>query len=198
MREITQKIYSYEELSEKAKERAKDDYSDTFREYQNNDFYEHFTEELKYQGFENLKPRYSLGYSQGDGCSVTGKIYLNEVLENKDIMENFSKDEIRRLKYIYDCLYYSIEITSNSSYYCHEYTMDFDAYVECNSYTHSKVELLREVFEKLENVIEDYFIALCNRMEEVGYKMIYDEEYLEEDIAQADFEFYEDGTRYYN
>ena len=197
MREITQKIYNYEELSEKAKERVKNEYREFFQECSNDLFYEYFVEELRENGFESLKPRYSLGYSQGDGCSVTGKIYLNEVLENKDIMENFSKDEIRRLKYIYDCLYYSIEITSNSSYYCHEYTMDFNAYVECNSYTHSKVELLREVFEKLENVVEDYFIALCNRMEEAGYEMIYDEEGLEEELMESDYEYYKDGTRYW-
>ena len=196
MREITQKIYTYDELSYKAKEKAKDDYRDTFREYQNNDFYEHFTEELKYQGFENLKPRYSLGYCQGDGCSVTGRIYIEEILNNEEILENFDKDEIRRLKYIDNSVEHKITIEIGSYHYCHANTMNFNALVWVNNYTHRRGELLEEVFEKLENVLEDYFKSLCYKMEEVGYKMIYDEEYLEEDIAQADFEFYEDGTRY--
>ena len=197
MREVKEKIYSYEELSEKAKERAKDDYRDTFREYQDYSFYEYFAEELRENGFESLEPRYSLCYCQGDGCSVTGKIYLNEVLENKDIMENFSKDEIRRLEYI-DCeVENEIKIENNSNYYYHANTMSFYANVYVNTYTHGKNwELMIDVFDKLEGVLEDYFIALCNRMEEVGYERIYDEEGLEEELMESDYEYYKDGTRY--
>ena len=39
MREITQKIYKYEELSEKAKERAKNEYREFFQECRNDFFY---------------------------------------------------------------------------------------------------------------------------------------------------------------
>lgn len=198
MREITQKIYSYEELSEKAKERVKNEYRVNFQECRNDLFYEYFAEELRENGFESLEPRYSLSYCQGDGCSVIGKIYLNEVLENKDIMENFSKDEIRRLEYI-DCeVENEIKIEHNSNYYYHANTMSFYANVYVNTYTHGKNwELMEEVFDKLEGVLEDYFIALCNRMEEVGYEMIYAEEGLEEELKESDYEYYKDGTRYW-
>lgn len=196
MREITQKIYSYEELSEKAKERVKNEYREFFQECNNDLFYEYFVEELRENGFESLEPRYSLSYCQGDGCSVTGKIYLNEVLENKDIMENFSKDEIRRLKYIYNEVEYRIRVDIGN-YYSNADNMNFEAIVWVNGYTHTKGELMEEVFDKLEGVLEDYFIALCNRMEEVGYETIYDEKGLEEELMESDYEYYKDGTRYW-
>ena len=197
MREVKEKIYSYEELSEKAKERAKDDYKVDFLECRNDLFYEYFMEELRENGFESLKPQYSLSYCQGDGCSVAGEIYLEEILNNEEIMENFDKDEIRRLEYI-DCeVENEIKIEHNSNYYYHANAMSFYANVYVNTYTHGKNwELMVDVFDKLEGVLEDYFTTLCNRMEEVGYEMIYDEEGLEEELMELDYEYYKDGSIY--
>ena len=92
MREITQKIYKYEELSEKAKEKAKNEYREFFQECRSDFFYRDFVEELRENGFKSLEPQYSLSHCQGDGCSVVGKIYLEEILNNEEIMENFDKD----------------------------------------------------------------------------------------------------------
>ena len=198
MREITQKIYTYDELTEKAKEKVKNEYREFFQECRNDFFYRDFVEELRQNGFKSLEPQYSLGYHQGDGCSVIGKIYLNEVLENKDIMENFSKDEIRRLKYIDSEVRNEIKIENNSNHYYHANTMSFYANVYVNTYTHGKnYDLMVDVFDKLEGVLEDYFMALCNRMEVVGYEVIYDEEGIEEELMESDYEYYKDGTRYW-
>ena len=197
MREITQKIYKYEELSEKAKERAKNEYREFFQECRSDFFYRDFVEELRENGFKSLEPQYSLSHCQGDGCSVVGKIYLEEILNNEEIMENFDKDEIRRLEYI-DCeVENEIKIEHNSNYYYHANTMSFYANVYVNTYTHGRDwELMIDVFDKLEGVLEDYFIGLCNRMEDVGYEVIYDEEGLEEELMELDYEYYENGTSY--
>lgn len=197
MREITQKIYKYEELSEKAKEKAKNEYREFFQECRNDLFYRDFVEELRENGFKSLEPQYSLSHCQGDGCSVVGEIYLEEILNNEEIMENFNKDEIRRLEYI-DCkVENEIKIEHNSNFYYHANTMSFYANVYVNTYTHGRDwELMIDVFDKLEGVLEDYFIGLCNRMEVVGYEVIYDEEGLEEELMELDYEYYENGTSY--
>lgn len=197
MREITQKIYKYEELSKKAKEKAKNEYREFFQECMNDLFYRDFVEELRENGFKSLEPQYSLSHCQGDGCSVVGEIYLEEILNNEEIMENFDKDEIRRLEYI-DCkVENEIKIEHNSNYYYHANTMSFYANVYVNTYTHGRDwELMIDVFDKLEGVLEDYFVTLCNRMEVVGYEVIYDEEGLEEELMELDYEYYENGTSY--
>ena len=197
MREITQKIYKYEELSEKAKEKAKNEYREFFQECRNDFFYRDFVEDLRENGFKSLEPQYSLSHCQGDGCSVVGEIYLEEILNNEEIMENFDKDEIRRLEYI-DCkVENEIKIEHNSNYYYHANTMSFYANVYVNTYTHGRDwELMIDVFDKLEGVLEDYFATLCNRMEVVGYEVIYDEEGLEEELMELDYEYYENGTSY--
>ena len=110
MREIKQKIYTYKELNEKAKKRAIEDYREQYQEMANDDFYEYFKCKLQDEGFKDLLPYYSLSYCQGDGCSVNGAIYLDEILNNKNIIKEFNNDEIRRLNYIYNCFEYKIRI----------------------------------------------------------------------------------------
>ena len=136
MREVIEKIYKYEELSEEAKERVKEDYREDFQNTRNDFFYRDFVEELRENGFKSLEPRYSLGYHQGDGCSVVGKIYLEEILNNEEIMGNFDKDEIRRLKYIDYEVENEIKIENNSNHYYHVNTMSFYANVYVITYTH--------------------------------------------------------------
>lgn len=198
MREVKQNIYLFNELDEEIQNKIMENEMEFWMEGRCEEFYRDFILELNDVGFSELEPLYSLGYCQGDGCCVEGKIYLNEVLENKDIMENFSKDEIRRLKYI-DCeVENEIKIEHNSNYYYHANTMSFYANVYVNTYTHGKNwELMIDVFDKLEGVLADYFMALCNRMEEVGYEMIYDRDGLREWLEESDDEYYEDGRQYW-
>ena len=66
MRTITKefKIYKYEELSEKAKEKVRQDYINNLDA---NDFTYMIIEDLNSIGLKNLRPYYSLSYCQGDG-----------------------------------------------------------------------------------------------------------------------------------
>lgn len=66
MRTITKefKIYKYEELSEKAKEKVRQDYIENLDAA---DFTDNVIEDLKSIGLTQLRPYYSLSYCQGDG-----------------------------------------------------------------------------------------------------------------------------------
>ena len=79
MREITKtyKIYKYEELSDKAKEKARDDYNDDdnleflLPDLMNNEL-DYFLEENKIEVLNNKHVHYSLNYCQSDGCCFVG------------------------------------------------------------------------------------------------------------------------------
>ena len=79
MREVTKtyKVYKYEELSDKAKERAlenhndNDDLSFILPETLKNDL-NYFLEENKIEELNNKHVHYSLNYCQGDGCCFVG------------------------------------------------------------------------------------------------------------------------------
>lgn len=197
MREIKQKIYKFEELNWKAKDNVREYFAEEYRDSNTQIFYEDFILELEKEGFKLLIPRYSLTYSQGDGCSVEGCIYLEEILENEKIMSNFNKDEKRRLQHICNYIEYEIEIKNGSGYYVHENTMNFEAIVWVNNYTYRDGELLENVFNKLESVLEDYFKELCSNMKDYGYEIIYgNDEVLDEYIIELEKEYFEDGTIY--
>ena len=195
MREITEKIYTFNELSEDAKLVAMDDYRECWMDDRGYAFREMFLDELDYRGFSELEPYYSLCYCQGDGCCVEGKISIKEVLEkNKEIREQFSESEIRRLKYIEESMWYSLEIRHSGNYYNIHY-MHIHSDVENYDWIRDG-ELLEEVMEKLGSVIEEYLGVLCKEMEEDGYSMIYDDEGLKDYLSESGFEYYENGTSY--
>jgi len=71
-------LYEYEELSEKAKKKALEDYNanDDYPFLQD-DLREYIHEELESKGFKEesiITPLYSLGYCQGDGLMFEGSI----------------------------------------------------------------------------------------------------------------------------
>lgn len=188
------KTYTYEELNPKAKEKAIENYREEFQNYRNEDFFEIFNQDLIHLGFENLEPKYSFSYSQGDGCSVYGKIFIDEILNNNEIIENFTKSELRRIKYICNSLEYKI-ILNNNNYYHHN-SIDIDGYVDSNYYTHRDIYLIENVFEKLLDILEKYLIDFCINMEDFGYSFIYDDYAIADEIINNELEFYEDGSLY--
>lgn len=82
MRTVTEtyNVYTYAELSEEAKEKANQWYLDD--SLRNEIFSEIYTEDLKslFPG-SDLKMQYSLGYCQGDGLNIYGKLDLMDVFK---------------------------------------------------------------------------------------------------------------------
>lgn len=85
------KVFSFSELSEKAKDKVRQWYlNDDLRT-------DIFTEDCLYRLGElfpnsDLKVEYSLGYCQGDGLNIYGDLRLDDVMEY--IKDNFTEDRV--------------------------------------------------------------------------------------------------------
>ena len=71
------KIYEYAELSQKAKERVRNNYIENLDA---DIFTEQIMEDLREKGLENLRPLYSLSCCQGDGLCLYGSIEFKEII----------------------------------------------------------------------------------------------------------------------
>jgi hypothetical protein len=85
MKEITIKLYSFEELSEEAQEKARQDWNEhNDMPFLTDDLREYIHEELKERGYKvlgvstsanpSIRPLYSLSYCQGDGLMFEGTV----------------------------------------------------------------------------------------------------------------------------
>jgi hypothetical protein len=137
-------LYSYEELSEKAIEKA------LKQHIENNDFCflkDDLTEQLKEKLKENnikvihedLTLRYSLSYCQGDGLSFIGTFEYKE-------------------------LTLKLKMGHLSNYYSHSNTIDISAY---NSISGDDVDN-GETFEEFKII----FFKICSELEKAGYEII--------------------------
>ncbi len=70
------KVYKYQELGEKAKEKVRQEYIEHIDPY---DFTYNVMQDLKNIGLQNLRPYYSLSYCQGDGLCLVGHIDFDEI-----------------------------------------------------------------------------------------------------------------------
>jgi hypothetical protein len=82
-------VYHYEDLDEKAKERALDWYAETTNENWDSNDSEHIEEMFRYRldelGLPSKKIEWSLGYSQGDGVAFYGPISMREYLSKNPL-----------------------------------------------------------------------------------------------------------------
>ena len=189
-------VYDYSELSEEAKEKVKEWYID---DDCRSDI---FTEDIEYFLSENfseseLKVQYSLGYCQGDGLNIYGKLYLCDMLD-KITFEGYTEKEKRFIVWLFTKWnkYFSVKIPANNHYcYCIADQLDIRYDLEYDlEYDHIR-DINYEAIRKFEIDIIDYFEKLCSDYEEAVYKYFYDPD--EEEIADTceanEWKFTEDG-----
>ena len=178
MREITEKIYKYEELSEEAKEKARHE------RYDYDYFY--YGEDLinSLGAFERVFPIEIESWEYGMcGCYVSYKI----LLDGCDDYEFYEEEELKKylLEY-YDT--YCEDISENCcslTGVCSDYALLETLYefikepYDCNF-----KELLEECIANFEKVVEE------------KYEYWLSEEIFIETCECNDIEFYEDGSRY--
>lgn len=191
MRTITiiKNIYTFNELSEKAKEKVRQDYlSDEFRA-------EIFSENCMYKINElfpnsDLKIQFSLCGCQGDGFNIYGEISLTDLLEN--LKDKFSSEELKTLEqnFMESGIDSYTMIENHYYYYCMAAWHVFTEGVERELGYHLPV------FDKFDKAARLYINKLCRDFEDTGYDFFYhvsDEEI--EDWADANgYEFTEDGV----
>lgn len=202
MREI--KLFNFSELSKEAQAKAIEDWRNNGNAFDNcsaDILTDKFREELKSYGFDDdVRVEWSLSYCQGDGVAFYGSIDLEKVLPNH--VDDFTKDELRRLYWLNKEFGVRIETVRNSyGYrYSHANTMDIDLYCDYRT-DYRQTEQYDEVLQKLEEVVLNDIHSLSHMLEGVGYAFI---ERMESDEVIREFfeynddcyEFTEDGTLY--
>lgn len=200
---ITKNVYTYDELSESAKQKVKDWYLPM----RNDDFSYYVNHNVKYLFDDaDVNVQYSLGYCQGDGLNIYGKVYAEDIFnalaksdkytileKYADVMTDAEQDTI---------LYYAglcndIELPYNRHYcYC---LADYINFADdwCDSLEWEDYENIDVVtIHKFENLVQDIFNTLCSDYENGGYEYLYEinDEEMQETCEANEWEFYEDGT----
>ena len=167
-------VYKYNELSDKAKEKVKEWYLEGRNEYI---FTEICEEDLHNLFGENeLKVQYSLGYCQGDGFNIYGKVSAKAILncleehfggtqleEFENVLTEKEKKTI--LHYAEECG--DIKLPSNNRYcYCIAGHTDIadDWEYQLENYSGYK-NINKEALEKFESMVHGIFDKLCKDYE---------------------------------
>ena len=206
----TYNVYSYNELSDKAKEKVKQDYLDD--PVRNDIFYENCMTTI-YNLFpqSDLKVQYSLSSCQGDGFNTYGTLdvfnlinlmrnrenifipFLNKIENDIDI---FTSEELDILSQYYNYSCSSIKIPQNLRY-CYsmsDYINFSDDWIE--ELENAKIEYNDELIIKFENFVRKFFSELNSLFEEAGYNFLYNasEKEIEDWCKANEYMFLEDGT----
>lgn len=191
---VAYEVYKYNELTDEAKKKVKQWYLDGQPA-------EFFTEDCRQDlvnlfGENDLEVQYSLGYCQGDGFNIYGKINAENII---DCLENHNggtqlkefedvltdKEKERILSYAKECG--AIELPYNS-HYCYSLA----DYIEVAD----SWDIRTKSVLKFEQMVRDIFKTLCDSYEEQGYNFFY--EISDEDLNEAceanEYEFLADGT----
>lgn len=200
MRQVTRvyNIYKYDELSDEAKEKVKQEYLDAQEpQFFSEEVIETLADEY---GITTLEAMYSLGYCQGDGLCLHGHIDFDD-LKNKAEMKKvafkgFNISDWKALKEIEDND--TSEITfKHHGHYCYSNSVDID--IEISYYNTDKMYQMKErTVNKLLTNIKNWYFEQCSRFEQWGYDYFYEisEEDLKETCDCNNWEFYEDGRMF--
>lgn len=193
---IKKEIYSFPELSEKAKERAIQDFLATG--IRDEDFYEGLKDCAREILGDEVSVQMSLSSCQGDGINVYGDVDIEKILsENKDF---FNEKERKALAWYNEQGYLVVSLPYNRRYcYCMADRVDSGADIADDiSCRYSLRSVNVSAIEKLRNLIVNKAKKFCKESEREGYNYIYEisEEEFSEMAEDSGWEFLEDGTLY--
>lgn len=201
------KVYNFSELSEDAKEKAKQWYLDD--DFRPQEFENIYTEDLHYL-FNNsdLKMQFSLSYCQGDGLNIYGKLDLMDVFaairdtdhsgeQFKQYKDLFSEHEQKTIEAYMEVCGREIELPYNRHYcYCVDDRVDFaNEWIEILEYCRYK-NIQIDTIRKMEKLVGMMFENLSATYEKYGYDYFYnaDDEVVNEACEANGWRFLEDGT----
>lgn len=207
----TKEVYTYDELSDSAKQTVKDWYL-VERSYFG-DFDEMVIEDLRSIFGDNmLDVQYSLSYSQGDGLNIYGKINAEKILDfmgsdvagelskkYSDVLSDDDKNKIRKWCNEYGDIHYDsvgiITVPKNPSQYsyCVSDMIEFAGDWATELYYYGVEDT--DILFKFEQACRDLFQELCNMYAEWGYEYFYniDDDTMSDICSVNEWEFYEDG-----
>ena len=202
MRTITiqHNVYKFNELSDKAKENAKEQIRSIY--HSADILTKMITEDLEYL-FPNsdLDVQWSLASCQGDGVNIYGEVTAEDIIYCVDtnmadgLLKKYegyiserNKNDI--LEYAEICS--KINLPYNDRYcYCLSDRSDVGMIWE-EELEAAEVENINSMaLFKLSKLVTDMFADICNYWKEEGYKWLY--EISDSECEDYDLEFYEDG-----
>jgi hypothetical protein len=190
MKTIEIKLYSFEELSKEAQEKALNKWNENGDSVYMDFFYENCVEEAKEHGFVNPVINYSLSYSQGDGLSFKADGYNNlEAL----FIETLGQGKEKTAKLLADNC--RLICQGNTGRYAYSSSSDIDLYFDANTNTNNK-NINSAVNEALKS-LTDIYLALCKKLEKQGYDEIeyqQSEESFKETCQANDYTFEVNGN----
>jgi len=195
MRTVELKVYKYDELSDKDKEKVRNKYRETALDYDWWDFvFEDAKAIGKILGIEVEDIAFDL-YNQGSGACFEGNYAYSAGWRDK-LKAYAPKDEsLEKLGLALQVAQkehaYKLEATIKKNWfqYSHENTVDIEVYNRDNSEVVSGT--------MIPDVLKDYMRWIRDRLyEEYDYRM--SDECIEEDMRANDYEFIEDGLRMWN
>lgn len=192
---VTTTLYTFDELSDNAKARVREQYLNSQDAEQFADDCKMYLDELLPNS--NLDVQFSLNYCQGDGFNIYGKfslIDLANVLEDK-----FTEKEKRFLKWAFEETgINSYKIPMNNYCYCTAYMHDFtEDLFDALDYDGMR-DIRKDTLEKMTREARIYIEKLCRSFENDGYKYFYEvsDDELKEWANDFEYEFTENGDIY--
>jgi hypothetical protein len=190
MKTIEINLFSFNELTKEAKEKAINDFRNNTEIYL--DFFNiDCIETLIDKGFTGAKNlQYSLNYSQGDGLSFECYNFDNDFLLN--LLQKYTTE--KRAKIILN--YLDIYIKGNTGSYCYASKNDISINIIDN---YKELENINKLVNCLIEELSEIYLDNCNELETQGYNEIeyqLSDEYITETILMNDYEFTEDGQMY--
>jgi hypothetical protein len=210
MREITKAVYTFNELSPEAQQKAIDEHIENIDWSIESEFItEVFQDELSNLGYPNYDIPWSLNYNQGDGVAFYGQVDVENVarrlLNENDY--NFLMEMLDEIKLEFD-----IVKNSFGHHYSHYNTMDvemelvewsdrldFDGGSDLEEVDRNLSQRVVLVTGELWGAIRRDIREVSQRLEKKGYEIIDGveaEENIIEYLKDTGMEFYENGSRF--
>ena len=181
MHEITKvyKVYTFDELTEKAKDFAMVNLLEAYGDVLNDTFYEYCKDELK-ATFPHSDPKieYSLSNCQGDGLNIYGSFAFTDLY--RYVQHDLTIKEQKFIEWIikeFNLFNYYVDLPMNTWGYAYcvidradiigEILQDVE---NAGIYKNFKSGVL----VKFEQLVIKYISTLCHGLEKVGYEMLYD------------------------
>ena len=190
MRTIRTKVYTFNELSQDAKEVAIKNYRNKM-EIHLDFFNDDAVEQIEKAGFYgDIDLQYNLSYSQGDGLSFSCN-GIEESLLLSFFAEILGEGKEKTAKTIIEnCSFVN---TGNNGHYCFASKNDIEFIFESYKNDYSNIY---DIVRKVESKIENLYMDLCKDLEKQGYADIEyqrSDEAVTETIIANDWEFLSNG-----
>jgi hypothetical protein len=191
---IEKKIFKFVELSDSAKEKAREWYRNASA---HDDWYDFVIDDCKtiaaLIGWQIESIGYSGFWSQGDGAHFTGRIGYAKGCYKSVIAYAPNDQELARIAYEWQALqrvhFYKLSAeVSHRGHYQHENCTSFEVYKD-DEYTDAAIE------ESVKEIARDYMRWIYARLES-EYNYLNSDEQVDESITANEYEFEENGSVY--